>query len=609
MSCLFLSGDVISVAVSDSHGESSSHSDIENEELTRNNIKSKSLDLTAIVCLRALFLFFVFCSFIYKFIGFMIITHVYSVTKSFPIHIDYNYDGITWIIGYFSNFHSKNVLNKCFILYVIIFDFVYPIIKHQYMTKFNFKFSDILHLVFGLLHYQNERILVLCYGYVTALLPLFLSGLMYTLFIDDGAVTKHWWFHDFGNVSALFMFILLLFVGPLVCLMYILVIQCNLMTSKKMEKFGCGCGCGCRLDSYWFGFSLLMIVITAMICVPISMAFLRIPETDEGYGFSIIAQACGIVLACYDIWCLACDIMDCNGMELVPHRVFILGFFISILVTAFAILSFCFYAFFYRTDTYAGVGLSSDYASSRFGIVLLLSSFVISAIIFSIGIAVISFILTKYSLTIPNVDEEDENININDNDNAIANDYINSNYSNDTQWNRELKKFAKHRTTCHYLCKTEFNYLCIELCNESKTYEKISSTKCGIVVKKTCDKSCNCYCAWICDPCCCDICCNLCCYHIYRLLMCLSWKMYVKCVRHCTKQADCGSLQNQKQMQSKCNSLFLKCLSVCLILTSGIAFIEYMYCFYFVWRVLLLVSDINTSKQHCDTLRKQIVVS
>ena len=302
----------------------------------------------------------------------------------------------TWIIGYFTSYHLKNLLILA-LIYVSLTVTMVKVCKSYFFTKRESgkekELSFKINFLFGLLHFKYSRIWLLCYGFIISISEIFVILTISDLI--NNFKMPFWSKMFFTNLIEINIFTL--------CLVIVMgIIQFDLLANKYVLKLYHMCG----------QLIIALIIICVVLLVAIELVY-EILSDVAWIAFYIIF---------YDLWYIAADILNCDGMDVTSTRIYVLGFNFAV-ASIILLVGFIYYAI-NRGDTCAIDG-------HRCNIYLI-----------PVFIYLISFFIMIVMATI--------------------------------RYNQVWYRMAG-REQCYYLSKNSFNLLCIELWRKCINHDKIGA--------------------------------------------------------------------------------------------------------------------------------------
>ena len=263
------------------------------------------LSLASNVALQVWIIAFVWCSFALFTFGYLATLWNYNwfVTNSSTKCLNWTVaDKPSWIIGYFTSYHSKILLIIALIFVSLTLAMVETYKKYFYFSCQN----DQFHFLFGLLHFKYARIWLLCYGFIISVSEILVGDTVFDLIYklkmplwSDSTQTKSVSLSLFASVTLMDAFTLCLIIA-------MIIIQFDLLANRFAYTIYRFCG--------------QLIIGLILICI----ISLIVAESVHNF-FENVALAV-LYIGFYDLWYIAADILNCDGMDVTSTRIYVLGF-------------------------------------------------------------------------------------------------------------------------------------------------------------------------------------------------------------------------------------------------------------------------------------------
>ena len=528
-----------------------------------------------LLCLKALFLLFTYLAFNIWLYGYFSAYYHFSVCLSnvhdsdckiqLPPYVA-NKDNITWVIGYSSSYHLKNIISLVLIWFVLTFDVLYGIIKYQFVKKFHISTLEFTKFLLSALHYGNERRFLFSYSFIICIPLIYSTGFVNVIKDKTGGVYGTYTATFSKTPFALVLLMVLIFLVPAILMVnvgYGFIVNIDKTYGDKINRI-----CG-----------LLLIGCAVILSCLLPLAREEIRVVDDLAMWPI-----AVVLIIWDIWYMGCDIIayyrvDFNeklqinknsGMNVKATRLFILGFIIGI--DAIVIFTSTFIRSLITPTNKDNIDITS------FSITY--DMFIVALLIYGSITAFVCFIFVKY-----------------DDEIFIADDKAPF----------DSKKLRNHPTQCSYIVRNTFRLLCIVPLNslacykrQKKKHEKqcANCDKCSV-------KNIDICCKYIGDPLCCDLLFR--CIHIFASFAC-------PCC-NCADFPEYNVADGDKyevtkcKFNKQCKSVFVAVVSISLLFAIAIMLIFEITCLYFVCRGLMVLADVSTNKKISNVVREHIITN
>ena len=225
----------------------------------------------------------------------------------------------TWIIGYFTSYHSKNLLIIALMLVGSTLAAVKQCKKYFSYHDQNAKFQFLVEL----LHIRYARIGLLNYEYMISLGVYWAGGTVFDIVSgfelsavgdpDDAVVTQS----TIGIIATPNVFTICSIVA-------MLIIQFDLLANPLMYKLYRFCG---------------KLIIVLILIGGIGLIIFQVFHPNFVNGVMWIV----FYIMCYDLWYIAADIQNCDGINLTSTRIYVLGFNFAI-ASIVLLLAYVYYA-------------------------------------------------------------------------------------------------------------------------------------------------------------------------------------------------------------------------------------------------------------------------
>ena len=456
---------------------------------------------------------------------------------------DYNKESIemdlTWVSGYGISYHSKILVTLAFICTVTC-QTVFKIIKHDYWTKYTSIVTkwEAIQLILGVLHFQQTRIWFICYGWNISFTVWGLASMVYVLMNLNDLSLLDSWFGENNIWSIIFLYSIL---APLsiIPLFNMMIIQFDLISNK----------CLGTLYKNLPKFTYAVVIFGFIAAVTVG----TIEKGEYAYAAAVVIYAAG-----YDLWYIACDVLNCNGMNVKSTRIFAMGFNLT-LVTIPIVLIFEYRVWIEKTMLWHITEL--DFIANCVG---------------TIALGIYGFMYVGITI-------------------AATSKYNDTIKSDNYNWS-----FAEQR---YSILKNLFELMCIECWKNTRLYKIL----CCVSLKVCCSK-----CFYIVCTCPCCKCCK-CCKCQCKCKRCRNQNGQTTDKGDYVEQKNIDDDDfNGKQVDNGNNLKFFCCLwerkmiicgSIMLFIVGvGVGVRFYMICFF--WRTFLLVCDTNSDKKKWQELRE-----